>query len=86
MPMSHGVNRKVPSIVSPDPSPLPGFHQVCCFTRNTISTFFCFDQIIAKIMHFQGKTNFSFNSLLVGFDFVVLGMCFLEHFFTALPS
>ena len=34
---------------------------VYCFTKSTLSTFFCSDQIIAKIMHFQSKTNFFFQ-------------------------
>ena len=42
MPMSHGVNKKAP-IISTLPLPLTGFHQACCFTSNTLSTFFCYD-------------------------------------------
>ena len=47
----------------------------CCFTRNTLSTFFHSDQIIAKKLHFQSKTIFFFNLLLVGFDFAGLYIC-----------
>ena len=32
--MSHGVNKKTPPIVSPRPSHLPGFHQVCLLFYN----------------------------------------------------
>ena len=45
----HGVNKKTLPIVSPTPFPYQVFTRlVCCFTRNTLSTFFCSDQIIAK--------------------------------------
>ena len=45
----HGVNKKTPPIVSPTSFPYQVFTRlVCCFTRNTLSTFFCSDQIIAK--------------------------------------
>ena len=43
MSMSHGVNKKAPTIVSPPPLPLTGFHQAYCFTSNNLSTFFCSD-------------------------------------------
>ena len=33
MPMSHGVNKKAPTIVSPHPSPLLGFHQCLLFYK-----------------------------------------------------
>ena len=65
------------TIVSPSPSHLlPGFHQVCCFTRNTLSIFFALIRLLQKIMHFQSKTNFLIKLiLLVGFDFAVLCIC-----------
>ena len=45
----HGVNKKAPPVVSSTPLPYQVFTRlVCCFTRNTLSTFFCSDQIIAK--------------------------------------
>ena len=47
MSMSHGVNKKAHTIVSanlpPPHLPLTGFHQACCFTSNSLSTFFCSD-------------------------------------------
>ena len=43
MSMSHGVNKKAPTIVSPPPLPLTGFHQAYCFSSNNLSTFFCSD-------------------------------------------
>ena len=45
MPMTHGVNKKAPKVVSFHTSPLnQDFTRfVCCFTRNTLSTFFCSD-------------------------------------------
>ena len=48
MPMYHGVNKKSAPIVSTTPPPLPEFQQVYYFTRNTLSTFFCSDEIIAR--------------------------------------
>ena len=42
MPMSHGVNKKAPVIVSPTP-PTNSFHEACCFTSNNLSTLFCSD-------------------------------------------
>ena len=62
MPMSHCVNKKAPPIAYPHPSPYQVFTSfVHCFTRNTLSTLFCFDQIIANIMHLQNITNFFFQ-------------------------
>ena len=53
MPMSHGMIKKAPPTVSHTPPPYQVFTNiVCCFARNTLSTFLCSDQIIAKIMHF----------------------------------
>ena len=49
MPMSHGVNKKAPPVVSTIPPPCHVFTRfLCCFTRNTLSTFFFSDQIVAK--------------------------------------
>ena len=50
IPTSHGVNKKAPPIVS-STTPLP-YHVLtrfaCYFTRDSLSTFFCSDRIIAK--------------------------------------
>ena len=82
MTMSHNVNKKATPIVSPHPSPLSGFHQVC-FTRNTLSNFFCSYQIIAKIMHFQSKINFFFRLIAGRFWFCCcVCMCFLGRDFS----
>ena len=40
--MSHGAIRRLLEL-SPPTLPLAGFHQACCFTSNTLSTFFCSD-------------------------------------------
>ena len=49
MPMSHGVNKEALPIVSPAPLPYLVFTRfACCFTRTSLLTFFCSDQIIAK--------------------------------------
>ena len=56
--MSHGVNKKAPRIVSPNP-PLAGFHQACCFTNNTLSTIFCSDVTdYCKNNAFSKQNNF----------------------------
>ena len=45
----HDVNKKAPAIVSPTPLRYHVFTRlICCFTRNTLSTFFYSDRIIAK--------------------------------------
>ena len=70
----------------PPPTPRPPSHHqvftriVCCFTRNTLSTFFCSHQSIAKDNGFSKKNNFFFDSLLV-----ILLLCFyvsVKGFFT----
>ena len=59
MPMRHGVNKKAPPVVSPTSPPYQVFNRfICCFTRNTLSNFFCSDLIVVRIMHFQRKTVF----------------------------
>ena len=88
-PMSHGVNKKAPTIASPHPSPYQVFTRfVCCFTRNNLSVFFCSDLTVycKKKSILKIKQIFSFNLLLVSFDFAVSCMCFLGCFFTVLPS
>ena len=45
----HGVKKKAPSIASPTSLPYLVFNGfVCCFTKNTLSIFLCFDQINTK--------------------------------------
>ena len=49
MPTSHGVNKKTPSSAYPTSiSPYQVFIRFVCFTRNTLSTFFCCDQVICE--------------------------------------
>ena len=84
----HGVNKKAPPVVSPTLLPYWVFIRlVSCFTRNTLSTFFCSDQIIAKKKKFifKAKQIFSFNFLVDGFSFSAFCVCFLVGF-TVLPS
>ena len=83
MPMSHGVNKKSPTIASlhfPTNQVFTRF--VCCFTRNTLWTFFysALTDYCKKECIFKVKQIFSFNLLLVSFDFAVLCMFFLGHF------
>ena len=49
---------------------------VCCFTRNTLSTFLPLIRLLQKIMRFQIKTNFFFQ-LIAG----VLILLFCEYVF-----
>ena len=60
--MSHSVNKKTPTIISPPhPSPLPGFHQVCLlFYKKYFINYYSY-KFIEKIMRFQRKTNFAFQ-------------------------
>ena len=85
MSMSHGVKKKRLLQVSPSSSipPYQCFTRfICCFTRNTLSTFFCCDQVICE-RYFIFKENkiFPFSLLLVGFDFAVLLICVFYDFF-----
>ena len=81
IPMSQGVNKKAPQIVFSHLSSLPGFHQVCLliykkyFANPFLLSDYCKKQCIFKV-----KQCFSFNLLLVSFDFAVLCMCFLGCF------
>ena len=93
MTMSHGINKKAPTIVSHQPPPpAPPLYQVlirfvCCFTRNILWTQFGSAKIIAKIMHFQSKTNFLIQLIAGQFWFCCfVYMFFLGRFFTALLS
>ena len=81
--MSHGVNKKAHTIVSPLPPNHVFTRFVCCFTRNTLSTFLCSDlqKLLQTIMHFQFKKIFSFKLLLVGFDMLFYVYVFLRVFF-----
>ena len=77
MPMSHGVNKKAPTIVSLHPSPLLGFHQ-CLFVVLQAVLYqpsFALIRLLQKKCIFKIKQIFSFNFLLVGFDFAVLRIC-----------
>ena len=79
-----------PSGLCSCPSPshlLQSFHQVCCFTRNTLSTFFALIRLLQKIMHFQSKTNFLIQLTAGQFWFCCfVYMYFLGCFSTVLPS
>ena len=73
MPMSHGVNKKVPTTISPNP-PSNRFSPACCFC--SYLTDYCKNNSFTKQI-------FSTNLLLVSFDLDVLYMCFLGHFFSS---
>ena len=65
MPMSHGVNKKAPPIVSPQPLPLTRFSQGLFVVLQAIlhQHFFALIKLLQKIMHFQSKTNFFFQPI-----------------------
>ena len=61
MPTSHGVNKKATPIFSPTLLPYQVFTRfACCFVRNSLSIFFCSDQIITKNNTHKAKQFFSF--------------------------
>ena len=66
MPISHGVNTKAPPIASPPPLPLTKFSPGLFVVLQAIlhQPFFALIRSLQKRMHFQSKTNFSFNLLL----------------------
>ena len=88
IPMSHGFNKKILSIVypplPPDPSPLPlrGFHQVLLVVLQEIiyqPSFALIRLLQKKTMHFQCKTIFSFQHIAGRFC-CFLYICFLGCF------
>ena len=78
MPKSHGVNKKAALIVSPSHLPLTWFlpGSFVVFQELLCQPSFALIRVLKK-MYFQSKTNFSFNLLLVGFDFAALCLCVL---------
>ena len=61
---------------------IPDYQQVFfSFTRNTLSTFFCCDQILQKIMQFQSKTNFLFQLIAGQFWLCCFVYVFLRTLF-----
>ena len=75
VPMSHGVKKKAPWIVSPQPSPLPGFNQVCLLFYKILYQPYLLWSNYCEDDAFSNKTIFSFNLFLVGFDFAILCIC-----------
>ena len=73
IPVSHVVNKNSSQVPPTTSLFLLDFHQVCSyFTRNILSTIFLlWSDYLQKILVFQSKTNFSFNSFLFGFGFTV---------------
>ena len=90
MPLSHDVNKKAPTIFFLQPSPLPGFHQVCLliYKKYFINPFLLWsNKLLQKIMLFQNKAKFFFQLTASRFSFwCFVYMYFLGHFFTALSS
>ena len=87
MSMNHGVN-KDSSLEWSAPHHLPFTYEVfirfVC-RRNNSAILFCSHQIVCKSCVFKVKHIFSFNSLLVGFDFAVLLTCVSNSVFTVPP-
>ena len=90
MPISHGIKKKAPTVVSPPTTP-PSYQIfikfVCCFARITLSTLLLLWSIrlLQKIMIFQVKAIFFFQ-LIVGLFRFCCFICFLGCFFTVLTS
>ena len=75
IPMSHGVNKKAPPIISSHPIWPRLFF---CFKRHALWTFFALIRLLQKIMHFQSKTIFFFQLIAGWFWFYCfVYMCFL---------
>ena len=69
--------------VLPSTSPLPSFQQVCLLfykKKGWINLQLFWSCYLRKICIFEENKIFSFSSLLVGFDFAVLLICFLRRF------
>ena len=77
MPMSHGVSKKVPPIVSPLSLPRTRFSLGVFVVLQAIlyQPFFALIRLLQKMMYFQSEKFFSCNVLLVGFNFAVLCIC-----------
>ena len=89
MPMSHGVNKKSPTIASlhfPTNQVFTRF--VCCFTRNTLWTFFysALTDYCKKECIFKVKQNFFFQLIAGQFWFCCFVHVFLRALFLVLPS
>ena len=70
MPMSHVVNKTLPSISSTPPFPYHLFTRfLCCCTIKTLSSLFCSDQIIAKENAFSKENEFIFQLTADRFPF-----------------
>ena len=83
--MSHGVNKKCLPHTSLSPTRFsPGLFVV--LQEMLHQTSIDVNRLFAKGNAFSRKIRFfSFSSLLVGFDFTVLFICFYGVFFTVLP-
>ena len=86
MPMSHGINKK--SLPSVSLTSLTPYHvvtrYVCCFRKNTLSTFFWSDQVIAKDNTFSKKKNFFLSTHYLFFNLVLI-LLFCLHVFLRHP-
>ena len=85
MPMSHGVNKKAPTNVLPPPLPPTRFSPVLFVVLqerlyqpvSSYLTDYCKKKCIFKV-----RQNFSYNLLLVDFDFAVLCLCVSQGAFS----
>ena len=86
MPRGHGVIKNAPTIVSLPPFSVTGFSPGLLVVLQEIlyQPFFCSDlpDYCKKQCLFKVKHIFSFNLLLVGFDFVVLCLCVSQGAFS----
>ena len=89
MSMSHGANKKAPTIIPPPNPPTPTqplpFIRLVILQEIFYRSSFALIRLLRKIMHFQSKTNCFFQ--LIVDRFCCFGcMCFLGGFLKVLPS
>ena len=58
MPMSHGINKKAPTIISHQPPPPPPPPLFVVLQEIFYESNLALLRLLQKIMHFQSKTNF----------------------------
>ena len=63
MPVSHGVNKKTPPVISPHPFPFSWFKPrlFVVLQEMLYQPVFALIRLLQKIMHFQSKTNVFFQ-------------------------
>ena len=81
MPMSHDVNKKASSIVSPHPSLYQVFTRLVVLQEILYQSSFALIRLLQKIMHFQSKTIFFYQLIAGWFWFCFFMYVFLRELF-----